>query len=1019
MHLRHIENVIESIDPYNAIKDIGIPIFDNSDNSAIYLDNSNNLENISSDLYACKINNRLIRILPYGFLNIDAYRFTNDFSKEEPFIAGTVIDFLAFYLGGSYDEAFKLFFSYYSSYLKEKLVQEPAYLEKLVKPNFVKRQNILKFIVKRLCIGSENDSNTILCRSWAARHGISSINRFGFYATSKDIYNMLNYFSQNTLVDYYDAYEQKVQQADPDQLSKALKIDNSLPFNDFINNHLFVESKEWVVIPYFADFHIVSGLKFINPHDDTYYISYLEESKLNYAGIYTIDGKFNFAATKIRILESDIEALTLSSYVKRMMSNDFMVYLSVMVNNSGSVYKSNINNMSKPMFLYKTNSNFPLIRSIYDSLINKNTINCDLYVCSYENYKESPISYTYTAFIEKEFKNLITKEYQGLNPTAPLNNQALLKLNYFMNACNIDGMELVKKNILKWLYENSYLEIYKKLTEVKPETVDFKGYAITSTPNGYICEYKNEKTNDKIAITNFIIKIDQNVVFADNDDMLHFARVIMSNIEYPLIFYKKDLKKRGDSIEQLALKAFTNVTNTVIDDQIDHDSGYMLPVVFEMSFGSALYTILKHEINKAPCKYGISKLGWDKVNGNFNSLAWQANIMKISFRKQYIHSVLLQSNEALPKDMQKCFSNLPLPILNEKLSTGNMVGCIRDSISILLAYFYRTYFNFDTIPVIAADNATTRNLFRFVFAALGQISPYQAPNNLRLIKSGKLLSCLNKYPIYLRCDNQSLSFIKHMKEDPFIILIQPGEIQNYNNSLGENETPLDIFSTTNNFTKETYKQITQFAQDTFDRFFKWFFTVGMNEFELEKQECNSQQQLIEEGQAIFRQLWYKEVYRACSKEISPAEALASIFSHIRRCHVRACFMYYPEEDCYILRRTFLPEEAFAATALANKIFKVSGVGGFLMEKDSKVQSSTYMWLKKSFVEGILPTIRTLDDKPINIDTDTRIFVSRKLAVTPNRYNGPLRCLYRTEFYKRCQTMPEYQIKCFDKYRALA
>lgn len=1015
MHLRHIENVIESIDPYNAIKDIGLPIFDNNEDSAIYLDNGNDATNTTSDLYACKIRSRLIRILPYGFLNIDAYRFPSPNGQlcDETFVAGTVIDFLAFHLGDSYDEAFKLFFNYYSGYLKEKLVQEPSYLEKLVKPNFIKRQNILRFIVKQLFLNSENNSNTILCRAWASKHSISSINRFGFYATSKDIFNMLNYFMQNTVCDYYDAYEQHIKQY-PDE--KSIKVDQSLLFGDFINNHLFSESQEWIVIPYFADFHIVSALKFINPKDDTYYILYLEDSKLNYSGIYTLDGKFNFANTKVRILESELEALTLSSYAKQMLTNDFLVYLGVCVNNSGSVYKSNINHMSKPMFLYKTNSNFPLIRSIYDSLLNKNTVNCDLYICSYKDFKESPVSYTYTAFIEKEFKNLVTKEYTGLNPAAPLSNHSLVKLNYFMNACNIDGMEIVKKNILKWLYENNYLEIYKKLTEIKPETVDFRSYTITSTPNGYICEYKNSKSNDKIAISNFIIKIDQNIIFTDNNDMLHFARVIMSNVEYPLVFYKKDLKKRGESIEQLALKAFTNVANTVVDDQIDKNSGYLLPVVFEMNFGSALYTILKHEINKAPCKYGISKLGWDKTNGSFNSLSWQANSLKMSYRKQYIHSVLLQSDSSLPKDMQKCFSNLPLPVLHETLQTGNMMGCIRDSISVILAYLFRSYFNFATVPFIAADNLTTRNLFRFVFAALGQISPYFAPNNLRLIKSGKLLGSLNKYPIYLRCDNQSFTFIKYMKDDPFVILIPSSEIQSYNNNLKPNEQPLEVYSTTNAFTKETYRQITQFAIDTFTRFFKWFFTVGMNDFELENQECVTQQQLLDDGRNIFRQLWYQEIYTACKHETTPVEALESILSKLRISHVRSSLMYYPEEDCYILRKTFLPEEAFAACISANKIFKRAGVGGPLNEPWSKYKSTTFIWLKKDLVESTIDSIRTIDGKIIDLQKDTKIFVSKKLAVTTNKYNGPLRCIHRDDFYNRCKTMPEYQIACLDKYR---
>jgi hypothetical protein len=1024
LNLRHIENVIDSIDPYNLIKDMGIPILDEQGNNdySIKLSNGDKDKLIPSDLFGCNIRNKVIRILPNGFLNTRLYKDKDPISYyedkiKEPFIAGTSIDFLSNYLGTSnelnYDEAFRLFFSYYSHYLKDKLYQEPSYIEKLVKPNFIKRQNVLRYIVKFLYLSDSYPNSTIMCKTWAARHNVQSMNGYGFYFTSKDVFNMLMYFNNNTLFDYYTQF---TQESNSSKNPSLLKVDTNLAFSDFINNHLFSDSKEWVVIPYFSDFHIVSSLKFINPHDDTYYFIRLENDKLNFAGIYSMHPYTNFSATKIRVIETIEDAISMNNYAKRLTVDNKLIYLTIDYNPSGLNRKSNFNTWSKILFLHQQNSNFPLIRCLYDSLLNKNSTNSDLYICNYSNFKEDTISYTYESFVEKEFKRIISEAYSGLDKSTSMSTKLAIDLDYFMKACDIDNLQNVKKACLNWLQDNQFFSVYKKLTEIKPEKIEFKSYSITTTANGYICEYKDntgQNISDKIAITNFLIKIDNNIMFPNNDDILHQGKLIMGDIEYPLSFYKSELKKQNDTIEQIALKAFAKTTSTIITD-VQSESGYMLPVIFDPTFSNALYTIIKHEINHAPSKYGVSTIGWDKANNVFNSLSWQANALKVFYKKQYIYSLSLGAMRGLNKkinndnlvnsDLQKCFSNLPLsksktPITLDKLSKN-----IKDILSVILSYLYRTYLGYETIPFIVNDNVYARNLIKFIFSALGQVEAYNVPPNTRLIKTGTLLSGINNYPIYLKCDQGSKEFLTQYNKNPYIILVKSTELQNINE-------PINSYNIKVKYIKDEYKQIAAFTQHTLDRFFKWLYTTGINDFDLENQKCSTQDQLIEEGNTIFRQLWSEKVYKQCDKESTPAEAFEYVIREMKLYHVTSCLNFYPENGCYVLKRAYLPEEAYNATVTLLQTLKKAGLGELLKEKDN-TRCNNYLCINKEFVDKLLPTLKTLDGKTPDIVKDIKIFVSAPLALTYSKFGKPVRTIDRDELVRRCKYEVSYNKKEF-------
>lgn len=1021
MNLRHIENVIDSIDPYSLVKEMGLTILDERAPDNLRISNANKRGHIASDLIAVVLRNKLIRILPNGFLNLDIYK-NNDVNDDEPFIAGTVIDFLAYYMGSptemNYDQAFKLFFSYYSHYLKDKLCQEPLYLEKLVKPNFIKRQNILRFIVKHLFLADSYVTPTVLCKMWAARHGIQSIAKYGFYFTSKDVFNMLMFFSQNIINDFYEQYKK---QDSSNSSNFRPKVDPEAQFSDFINNHLFSESKEWVVIPYFSDFHVVSALKFINPHDDSYYFIRLEDTKLSFAGVYTIPGKINYSGTKIRLLESIEDAAILSSYAKKLFTLDELIYLGIDFSPSGVSCRSNFNNWQKPMFLYAENSNLPLIRAIFDSLSTKNTINADLYVCNYKNYKEDTVSYTYEAFVEREFKKIILDAYLGQDSSSAMNNTLLMQLSCFINACDLNNLENTKKRCLNWLLQNGFTAVYKKLSEIKAERIEFKNYFITAGSNGYICEYKSAESGETTAISNFIFKIEQNVIFPDKDTILHLGKMIMGDLEYPLEFCKHDLKKHGEAIEQIALKAFAKVTNIILDNQsVEAESGYMMPTIFDNSFNNALYTIIKHEVARAPSKYGVVNLGWDKVNNVFNAPSWQASSLKLSNKSQYIYQIcnlsakdsrIKNDKDSIYQDFKHCFSTLSIPLNfneNENKIDSLITSDVKSIMSAIIANLYRSYLGYPTKPFILVDNLNARNLIKFLFSVFGQCNAFNICPNSRLINSGVLMIGLNNYPVYVKCDTNALKpFIKAYRDYPCIILAKSQEV--------EEELDQDQFyAITDNVatTKVEYQHIAVYFKSVLDNLFKWIFTYGTEEFDLPNQDIKDQNQLIDEGSTICclskpvetetnkANKWIKQ------EPMRPEEAMENVIKNLTLAQVTNSILYYPERNCYIIKRVYLPEKAYDASIPLITVLKRSQLGK-LLEEHGKVHR-VYCQVDKNFMEDMFKQVLTSDKRRIFPDKNINIFISRELSTEKTPTGDPLRTITRGEFIRRYNTIAKYK-----------
>ena len=147
MRIKTLENIIDSVDPYFILKDLGFSIGqkpakqiidyklrncsannygDTGAEEADLILKESTLEDLPVDsadameAYYAKINGNLLRVLPFGYLNIDTlFQLSNtqeflplEKLEDRMFVAGTSIDMLAYYMRGDYTKAFKIFFKY-------------------------------------------------------------------------------------------------------------------------------------------------------------------------------------------------------------------------------------------------------------------------------------------------------------------------------------------------------------------------------------------------------------------------------------------------------------------------------------------------------------------------------------------------------------------------------------------------------------------------------------------------------------------------------------------------------------------------------------------------------------------------------------------------------------------------------------------------------------------------------------------------------------------------------------------
>lgn len=896
MKLKVIESIIDSIDVFNVVKDMGLKIINKP------IDISKSITNATYE--STIINNSELKLINSSFLNLELYK-----STIPDYVAGSGIDLLAYFYHGDYDKAFNAYFKLYGNALKSKLIHEPSFIKGILKNTFIKRHNLLQHTVRLLF--SNSFSQNIESKTWLSKHNIEedNVKGFMFSLSAKDLKKYLVFIFNQEFLNIADV---------SDEIANDFNLKKILPELDLENPYF----KSYIITPYFSNYYSISFLKITNPITNEVCYAYLDDMHIAYAGLYSLS-KFTDFNSKIRLLEDSIKTAALTSNAKKMLHLEKQ-YLAIGINNNG--INSPTLCLSKPIFLYEPNSSLYLLKTL-------NIVLPNFYICEFNNMSESYVVYKWEDFIFKVFKKLVeTDKY--LSP----------KVKAFFDIIDFSSFK-IKRYIANWLKENKYEDIYKEFNTISTQVIHFKNYSISATSNGYMVLLKN--TNETIVLSNFIIKLNNCIVFKDKDDMKVNGVLIMGeNNEYPLTFYKKDLAKK-DALENIALKAFSsfNILDGIFNETITTNIQNKLPVIIDKSYNSALTSIINNELSMIPCCYGAENKGWDKVNKIFTTPVWRANSTGLKILPQYFY---------INTEADYCFKNTLVKSIEYKKNLTFLNREVKDIISILLAYLYRTYFSYPIKPAVVTDSKNSRNLLRFIFAAFGQREVFEYDVNNRLIKNKKIFNNLNQFPLLVRSNNPDQLY--KVQNYPYILLTNTSkEIkQTYDINLGLNAAD--------------YPKITKFTLNTFERFFNWLFSLKVEEYEISDINIENQDQLIKEGNKIFDLLWWKDVIKACDKKADTCMLFRKLISSLKKKELLSGLNFLPDENCYGFGRKWYTLQDLKIKKLIRDITRIGLKENFFYDcNDLKPPYYiNYIKINKEFLETVLSMENPKDsDEKIN------------------------------------------------------
>ena len=345
MKLKTIENIIDSIDVLNVAKNIGLK-----------LEEKPISKNSVQTYLASKLYNEDLKLTNTYFLNLDVYK-----TKTPNFITGSGIDLLAAFYKGDYSKAFNAFFKLYGTSLKSKLIHDPNFIKGIITNTFIKRHSLIQHIIT--CLFSNTFNNHIHAKTWLSKHNIEPdfVKGFMFSLNTKDLKKLLLFIYNQEFIDYNSITDEQVDDFN------VKSIVSELDFKGF--------NKEWIIIPFFSNYYSLSFLKIINPLTKEVCYAYLDDAKVAYAGLYSLN-KFVDFNEKIRVLEDTTETAVLISNAKKLLNTNKQ-YLTVGIN-ANSVVNGNLI-LNKPIFLYKENSNYELMKLLNITLPN-------FYICDFKSH---------------------------------------------------------------------------------------------------------------------------------------------------------------------------------------------------------------------------------------------------------------------------------------------------------------------------------------------------------------------------------------------------------------------------------------------------------------------------------------------------------------------------------------------------------------------------------------------------------------------------------------------------------
>ena len=512
-----------------------------------------------------------------------------DFLNESNFIAGDIIDLVAWMHNWDFEEAINYIYNRYGVLLQQYM----AHSKEAVMPYLISESKRNRLIFQKICgltVKSGNEADPYLYKDHIAflnRHNINT-DYLGdsvifFESKGKDLLELFNLISKSELLQ-----EQK-------------KILDS--------------SKHGLVcIPYFSSHSILSHLEFIDIVNSKYFYYPINPSVISFAYLYAMDLSFvDNINNPISICENSLDALALTSNnIQKLNYNP--IYAVSCKYSKGSKLNFDHSWFNKCIYWLKTDSSITDVFNFFKTIDLRDRGKIQIYNKSYFAISEEM---TWDEYIESKFESEIS-EYKNNPNDGNIYIKVLSLVNYakaFASICKNPNKFI--SNVIKLFKDTNESSLGNLLDcQLTYTEYDFKNFKVISTSNGYICRSHQNQDTD-IIISNFVISIDSQTIFSDSQDIVLHGRLRIHDCDIPISLNKLKAQKVS-YVETECITAFKNALNNPLYDLKNKS----IPVVFDSQLGFYITECINRMSANAAIKQGVSHYGWDlSVTNNLSFIA--------------------------------------------------------------------------------------------------------------------------------------------------------------------------------------------------------------------------------------------------------------------------------------------------------------------------------------------------------------------------------------------------------------
>ena len=643
-----------------------------------------------------------------------------DITRPNEFIAGDVIDFLAWKFGWDYDKAITTIFDKYGSILQKYTIHDKNVIMPIISTQAKKAHDVIKLIFSLMKNVGEIDPTVY-------RNHLSFLNR--------------KHIRTETLGNSLICFNKK----DPnlDLLLEFLSPnDSNLRENTKIKD---VELYDTICIPFFNGFNQVSHLWFMDIKSDKTFKVDVCPSKVAFCNLFSCDLDTMIHSYKCPFFCTNIfDSLSITS--ERLFKMEFTPVFGVQMNDNAEAdpfidtawFERNIFLTRENSSIQDTHTFFSVLKlrqgsriQLYDDrlIIHKLSISWDefIYVALEGLLKQ----------IDTDKQGMAFKRLVSIIQSLKAYSDAAYDPSLFLKNCMATLGKYKDDRFAKLLDSNITFKEYK-----------VKGGTMCLSDKGYIYKPASKNLGETL-VTNFIINIDSQTIFPDNTEILLSGRMRIHNTDIPINLIKSKITT-NTYIEAEANVAY----KAALQNPIYNLEGESMPIVFDPQLSYIIAECINKSCGECSVKEGVSEYGWNFTFNNclsFITPTWKIDALNnlcknrtYSLNAGNKYTFYYANSTYTPLD-----TLLTLEDKNGYNKTFQKVEDVRDKavrsgdlsrfLSVykyllpleyaqifkgIMGMLFCKYLDLDTMPMIFNSSDATTNFFNKVCGLFGQIAPY-------------------------------------------------------------------------------------------------------------------------------------------------------------------------------------------------------------------------------------------------------------------------------------------------------